>query len=718
MRQHLSVVLALLFVLAACGTSDEKHGGSTPGEDTPADTTAPLSRFTSMPGELTSLVEVTFAFEADEPARFECALDEAAFADCRSPVMIGEIAEGPHSFQVRAIDLAGNVEEPAIAHAFAIDRTAPVTTLGESPAAVSNATGVRFAFSANEEARFECALDGPAFEACSSPLEIEAIAEGSHVFQVRAIDPAGNVEEPARALAFAVDRTAPVTSIDESPAELSNLAEARFAFSANEEAGFECALDDAAFLACSSPLVIDEIAEGSHVFQVRAVDSAGNVEADASTFAFSVDRTAPLTTIAESPAAVSNATSARFVFSANEQAGFECALDGAEFAACASPFVIADLTEGAHVFAVRAFDLAGNVEADARTNAFTIDRTAPVTTLAGPQGATGSSATFVFTANEPARFECALDSAAFAACTSPHAVASLAAGEHEFSVRAIDGAGNVEGMPAVHVWIVEVGAERIRIVAANVTSGNLQSYDPGHGARILKGLSPDVVLIQEFNYGDNSPASIRTFVDNTFGPGFSYYRETGSLQIPNGVISRYPVLASGRWVDSNVSNRGFAWARLDIPGNSELFVVSVHLLTSSAGNRNSEAGQIRTYIQNNVPAGDYVVIGGDFNTDTRSEAAFTTFSQVVSTTGPWPADRNGNQGTNAGRTKPYDNVLVSSDLRMFEVPVVIGSSSFTNGLVADTRVYQPISEIAPALTSDSGATNMQHMAVVRDFMLP
>jgi hypothetical protein len=33
-------------------------------------------------------------------------------------------------------------------------------------------------------------------------------------------------------------------------------------------------------------------------------------------------------------------------------------------------------------------------------------------------------------------------------------------------------------------------------------------------------------------------------------------------------------------------------------------------------------------------------------------------------------------------------------------------------------VYSPISEISPALSSDSGATNMQHMAIIKDFLIP
>ncbi|WNG53693.1 endonuclease [Archangium gephyra] len=258
---------------------------------------------------------------------------------------------------------------------------------------------------------------------------------------------------------------------------------------------------------------------------------------------------------------------------------------------------------------------------------------------------------------------------------------------------------------------------RLRVMAANITSGNLQSYDPGHGTRIFQGTRPDVVAIQEFNYGDNSATAIRNFVNTAFGTGFYYYREAGA-QIPNGIISRYPIIASGEWDDNQVDNRDFAWARIDIPGSKDLWVVSVHLLTASSSVRNTEATNLVNFIKANVPTSDYLVIAGDLNTDSRSEACFTTFSGVVSTASPYPADRNGNTNTNAGRAKPYDHVLVDADLRAYQTATVIGSSSFAAGTVIDTRVYSPISEISPALAADSGATNMQHMAIIKDFLIP
>jgi endonuclease/exonuclease/phosphatase family metal-dependent hydrolase len=265
-------------------------------------------------------------------------------------------------------------------------------------------------------------------------------------------------------------------------------------------------------------------------------------------------------------------------------------------------------------------------------------------------------------------------------------------------------------------------AIRLRIVAANLTSGNAQAYDEGHGTRILQGIKPDIALVQEFRYGGGSQtdAKAREWVNLAFGPEYSYYRESSASpagDIPNGIVSRYPILEAGEWQDTAVSNRDFAWARIDIPGDIDLWAVSVHFLTTDSA-RNGEATALRNYITGKVPPSDYLVIGGDFNSDSRTEAALNTLSTIVKTSGPHPVDQNGKEGTNASREKPYDGVYADFDLARLQTSVVIGGSSFANGLVVDTRVYTPLSEISPALFGDSGATNMQHMAVVKDFLIP
>lgn len=261
------------------------------------------------------------------------------------------------------------------------------------------------------------------------------------------------------------------------------------------------------------------------------------------------------------------------------------------------------------------------------------------------------------------------------------------------------------------------GPGHLRLMAANLTSGTQQSWTPGHGMRILGGAHPDVVMLQEFNYKTNTEPDIREFVDTTFGPGWYAARQSG-VQIPNGIVSRYPILESGTWTDTSVSNRGFTWAHIDVPGDVDLWAVSVHLLTSNASDRNIEAQQIVAKIGSVVPTGAFVAIGGDLNTGTRTEACITSLASVVSTASPFPADKNGNTYTSAARSTPHDWVLVSAGLRSLEGATVIGGNTFASGLVVDTRVYDPIADISPAQATDSGASGMQHMGVIRDFDIP
>lgn len=271
--------------------------------------------------------------------------------------------------------------------------------------------------------------------------------------------------------------------------------------------------------------------------------------------------------------------------------------------------------------------------------------------------------------------------------------------------------------------IVENTNITIRVVAANLSSGNNQRYE-SPGLNILKALKPDVVAIQEFNYsstnglGINTTNALREMVDRAFGTNFVYVREAGK-SIPNGVISRFPILASGIWDDVQVSDREFIWCKLDIPGTNELYVVSVHLHSGGGPtSRQTEATNLRTLMQSNFPTNALVVLAGDMNIDSTGEAALTTFKTFLSDS-PIPTDAvsGGDPDTNMNRNERYDYVFLSFSLASNRVATVIGSRSFTNGLVFDSRVYTPLSDVAPVQAGDSGVTGMQHMAVVKDFRI-
>ena len=261
--------------------------------------------------------------------------------------------------------------------------------------------------------------------------------------------------------------------------------------------------------------------------------------------------------------------------------------------------------------------------------------------------------------------------------------------------------------------LVILDNDSFRIATANLTSGG-GGYYQGPGERILQALQADIVAIQEFRV--TNAAGHRAFVDQHFGTNFYYYVEPSSL--PNGVISRWPILAAGRWDDPQLSDREFVWATIAVPGGRPLHVVSVHLYYSGgASAREAEARLLTNYLASaGFHPADYVVVCGDLNTQHRNEAALQVLT-VPLRDNLRPADQFGDTDTNQNRDKPYDFVLPHPFLNARHLPLHFGDRVFSEGLVFDTRLWALPSLPAPALAGDSGMPSMQHMAVMKLFAL-
>ncbi len=90
------------------------------------------------------------------------------------------------------------------------------------------------------------------------------------------------------------------------------------------------------------------------------------------------------------------------------------------------------------------------------------DTTPPDTVIdSGPSGVSSSTkATLGFSSSEAgSSFQCAFDTSTWSPCSSPKTYSSLGLGLHSFSVRATDGAGNVDASPAKRTWTVEAAAD-------------------------------------------------------------------------------------------------------------------------------------------------------------------------------------------------------------------------------------------------------------------
>ena len=408
--------------------------------------------------------------------------------ECSDPVPGSGVAAGPDPQRTLTAETSGtNVDSGECRDAAGlqadrvgvrvkIDRTTPAIAASVSPA--PNAAGWN---RTDATVAFACADRGPVqagigIDTAADVVVTDETAGRTVTSNGRCVDRAGN-EASAGSRTVKVDKTEPSTALESGPSGGSRSGTAQLAFSGSDAlsgvARFECSLDGAAFAACTSPRRLDNLADGDHAFRVRAVDVAGNVDGTPETRVWTVDAAAPSTRIDSGPANVTGSRAATFTYAGDAGAGgpvtsYECRLDDAAFAPCASDGTsYSGLAGGTHRFEVRARDGAGRVDPAPAARDWTVDLVAPSTTIAGaPDASTpATDAAFSFTAadaggSEVAGFECRLDGAPFAACSSPVALADLAPGPHTFAVRAADAVGNVEGTPASYSWTIAATESR------------------------------------------------------------------------------------------------------------------------------------------------------------------------------------------------------------------------------------------------------------------
>jgi hypothetical protein len=422
------------------------------------DTVAPIASIGDKPSDPTNSTTATFGFGANEGNEtFTCQLDTQDAAACTSGITYSGLAAGRHTFRVRATDRAGNTG-PFASYSWTVDTSAPRVTIRTGPSGKTSNHQPTFTFdSTASDASLTCWVDGDAPVACSGSFQTRVLGDGGHTFHVHAQTPAGNTGDDSRS--FTVDTTPPDTTITGGPSGPTNDATPAFSFSSPDAdaVDFQCTLNSHAVPGCASGQALSHLGDGNYVFQVSAIDDVGNVDDSPATRSFTVDTVAPTVAYDATPPNPSNSTSATFRFHASETATFACKLGATgTFAPCATGQTYNGLSEGPHSVFVQATDAAGNTGPAQRYD-WVVDATAPTASITGgPSGLTNDDTPqFRFGADDPtAHFECSLDDAGFAACTSPDTLTVSGDGSHTFRVRAIDTAGNV-GPPDAQTFVLD-----------------------------------------------------------------------------------------------------------------------------------------------------------------------------------------------------------------------------------------------------------------------
>ena len=368
--------------------------------------------------------------------RFECKLDDGAWQTCTSPRALTGLAQGSHTFRVRATDAAGNTDATEATRTWTVDTVAPDTTIGSGPTGTVASTSATLGFSSPDAGR-----DLPVQARRRRLADLHLAA---HAHRPRAGSPHLPRARHRRRRQHRRHRGhAHLDRGHRGPDHVDRLgtvaahgarARATLAFTSSET-GVDLRVQarlGAGWQPCESPHTLTGLSDGAHRSRVRATDAAGNTDPTEATRSWTVDTGAPDTSIGSGP---SGPPPPRRRASASPRArpaprSSASSTSGA-WQTCTSPRALTGLAQGAHTFRVRATDPAGNADPSEATRSWTVDTVAPDTTIdsgpvrARPRRRPPRSRSL---RGPGAGFECKLDDGAWQTCTSPRALDGLARG--------------------------------------------------------------------------------------------------------------------------------------------------------------------------------------------------------------------------------------------------------------------------------------------------
>ena len=260
-------------------------------------------------------------------SHYETQIDGGAWTTVAGTSTQATLAEGPHAFAVRAVDNAG-FTGPEASIGLTIELTAPAQLSG---IAMADDTGVlpddhitsdatpTFSWQAAADADFwtyQYRLGAGGWIDTGNPAESSvtlSLGSGARTFQVRAVDGAGNPGPASEAFSFTIDTQRPstpstvsvaddtgVSSTDRITADDSLVVSWTAATDAGGVAKYQYQTDGGGWTDESGTSVAIQFTPGSHTFDVRAVDTAGNV---------GIARTVTIVVDQQSPGVVSHAPS-------------------------------------------------------------------------------------------------------------------------------------------------------------------------------------------------------------------------------------------------------------------------------------------------------------------------------------------------------------------------------------------------------------------------
>jgi hypothetical protein len=323
------------------------------------------------------------------------------------------LADGSHTFKVRATDAAGNTDPTPASYTWTVDTAAPSGTIDINGGdAFTNNTTVNLTLNADDPspgsgvAEMRFSEDGTTWSEwelfATSKLWTVSSGDGQKIVYVQFKDAAGNESATAQDT-IGLETVDPTTTHTHSPAPNANgwnNSDVSVTLNATDNGGsgvkqISYSVNGGEpIMVQQSSVQIPVTDEGETTISYHATDNAGNAEAQ-QTFTVKIDKSAPDATITSGPSGPTNDTTPTFSFGGSDNLttsssllfSYKVVANGvapesvawSEYSSSTSA-TFGDTTglgEDSYTFYVKVKDQAGNEDASAAQRSLTMDTTAP-----------------------------------------------------------------------------------------------------------------------------------------------------------------------------------------------------------------------------------------------------------------------------------------------------------------------------------------------------
>jgi hypothetical protein len=318
-----------------------------------------------------------------------CRVDRFSWKPCIRTLAVRNLADGPHTAQVRLV-LQGGARATASA-AWQVDTiapSAPPALGGNTVWTASTAVVVTHGMAADPAPasgiasyRSRVSADGGVTWSTGPADDVSVTAEGETLVQFAAVDRAGNVSAWSYSAVVRLDRTAPdVPVVSGAPDGWTNAAAVELSVAGSETLERQRSTDGGATWAeVGSGGQVEVTDEGETLVRARACDEAGNCSAWSQPVVVRIDRTAPaVPDVTGAPSGWTNAAAVSLAIAGTDAVEHQTSIDGGTTWSAAEQGAVVEVTsEGETLARAHTCDEAGNCSAWSRPVAVRIDRTAP-----------------------------------------------------------------------------------------------------------------------------------------------------------------------------------------------------------------------------------------------------------------------------------------------------------------------------------------------------